>query len=162
MTLGAFASLVGADPKWIQNAAAALEGRLAFTPTQARRLAIARALAESTGMPLLQAWEAAAEALSKFAGGREPVSIVLSDPAIGITVDVYRLLARFAARLSWLRTEYQPRRRGRPGRRRDPVVAAKEYGLDPSLLRYNLGRSPAERLRQLDAMNTFRRRVRRV
>jgi hypothetical protein len=88
--------------------------------------------------------------------------MVLSDPAVAITVDVYRLLVRFGARLSWLRTEYQPRRRGRPGRRREPVVAAKEYGLDLGLLRYNLGRTPAERLRQLDAMHTFRRRVRRV
>jgi hypothetical protein len=38
---------------------------------------------------------------------------------------------------------------------------AEEYGLDLSLLAANLKRTPAQRLRQLDAMADFRRRARR-
>jgi hypothetical protein len=46
--------------------------------------------------------------------------------------------------------------------RKDPVTIAREYGTDISLLQANLRRTPAERLRQLDAMLNFVRRARRV
>lgn len=48
------------------------------------------------------------------------------------------------------------------GSESDPLKAAREYGLDLSLLQANLRRTPAERLRQLDAMLSFVHRVRRV
>ena len=54
MTLGEFAILLDADPKWVQNAAAALGG-VRFTVPGAERLPVARALAESTGMSLARA-----------------------------------------------------------------------------------------------------------
>lgn len=80
-----------------------------------------------------------------------------------VTVDVYRILATLSAGLSRLRTMQAPRRPGRPARaRRDPIRAAEAHGLDLSLVAANLRRTPAERLRQLDGMADFRRRVRRV
>ncbi|MGH7516114.1 MAG: hypothetical protein ACREOC_01410 [Gemmatimonadales bacterium] len=64
--------------------------------------------------------------------------------------------------LSRLRTMYAARRRGRPTMvRRDPIRAAEEYGFDLTLLAANPRRTPAERLRQLDAMADFRQRIRR-
>jgi hypothetical protein len=44
----------------------------------------------------------------------------------------------------------------------DPLAAARTYGIDLTLLAANLRRSPEERIRQLDAMLDFARRVRRV
>lgn len=49
-----------------------------------------------------------------------------------------------------------------PGATSDPLKAAREYGVDLSLLQANLRRTPAERLRQLDAMLSFVHRIRRV
>lgn len=45
---------------------------------------------------------------------------------------------------------------------RDPIRVAAEHGLDLSLLRANLRRTPAERLRQLDGMMEFVRAMRRA
>lgn len=45
---------------------------------------------------------------------------------------------------------------------KDPVTIAREYGFDISLLQANVRRTPAECLRQLDAMLDFVRRARRV
>lgn len=82
---------------------------------------------------------------------------------VALRVDVFRILAAVTARQARLATMYQAARRGRrPSRRRDPVRAAAEYGLDLSLLRENLRRTPEERLRQLDAMLRFRSKVRRA
>lgn len=163
MTLGEFATLLGTDPKWVQNAATALGGGLTFTLSRARRLAVARALSDATDAPLSRSWELAGPVLRKFDGSSTPVTISSPrDNAVTLTIDVYRILAQVSTRLSWLRTEYQPRRRGRPVTRRDPLTAAEEYGVDLGLLRFNLERTPAERLRQLDAMADFRRGARRV
>lgn len=166
MMLGEFACLLDADPKWVQNAAAALGKHLRYTLAGAQRLAVARALTESTGMSLPRAYAAAGTALRLFDGSRRPVALPTEAEQSGgapvtITVDVYRILAAVNAGLSRLRTMYAPRLRGRLPASRDPIRAAEEYGIDVTLLAENLRRTPAERLRQLDAMAGFRRRVRR-
>lgn len=160
MTLAQFAYLLDVDPKWVQNAAAALGGSLRYTLPTAQRLAIARALADTADMPLPRAHAIAGRVLRKFRGSREPVRVSDEADPVAVTVDVFRILATVSVGLSRLRTMYAPRRRGRPATaRRDPVRVAEEYGLDLSLLAANLRRTPAERLRQLDAMADFRRRV---
>ena len=160
MTLAEFAYLLDADPKWVQNAAAALGGSLRYTLPTARRLAVARALARTADMPLPRAYALAGEALRKAGSSRAPVRVSDEADPVAVTVDVFRILAAVNVGLSRLRTMYVPRRRGRPATlRRDPIRAAEEYGLDLGLLAANLRRTPAERLRQLDAMADFRRRA---
>jgi hypothetical protein len=160
MTLAEFAYLLDADPKWVQNAAATLGGSLRYTLPTARRLAIARALAETTDMPLPRAYAIAGKALRKAGGSRAPVRLSDEADPVAVTVDVFRILAAVSVGLSRLRTMYAPRRRGRPATlQRDPIGAAEEYGLDLGLMAANLRRTPAERLRQLDAMADFRRRA---
>ncbi len=44
----------------------------------------------------------------------------------------------------------------------DALTAAREYGIDLTLLVANLRRTPEQRLRQLDAMLDFKNRVRRA
>lgn len=162
MTLGEFAYLLDADPKWVQNAAAALGGSLRYSLPTAQRLAVARALADTGGMPLPRAYAIAGRVLRKYGGSKAPVRVSDAADPVAVTVDVYRILAAVSAGLSRLCTMYAPRRRGRPTTvRRDPIRAAEEYGLDLTLLAANLRRTQAERLRQLDAMADFRRRVRR-
>ncbi len=162
MTLGEFACLLDTDPKWVQNAAAALGGSLRYTLPTARRLALARALAETAGMPLPRAYATAGRILRTYRGSKGPVRVSGEGDPVAVTVDVYRILAAVSVGLSRLRTMYAPRRRGRPTTVRcDPIRAAEEYGLDLTLLAANLRRTPAERLGQLDAMADFRRRVRR-
>lgn len=163
MTLAEFAYLLDVDPKWVQNAAAALGGSLRYTLPTAQRLAVARALAETAGMSLPRAWAIAGGVLRKSGGSKEPVHVSADGDPVAVTVDVYRIVAAVSVGLSRLHTMYAPRQRGRPARvRRDPIRAAEEYGLDLTLLAANLRRTPAERLRQLDAMADFRRRVRRA
>lgn len=160
MTLAEFAYLLDTDPKWVQNAAGALGGSLPYTLPAAQRLAVARALAETTDMPLSRAYAIAGKILRKCGGTREPVRLSDDADPVAVTVDVFRILASVSVGLSRLRTRYAPRRRGRPATlRRDPIRVAEEYGVDLSLLAANLRRTPAERLRQLDAMVDFRRRA---
>ena len=163
MTLGEFAYVLDVDPKWVQNAGAALGSPLRYTLATAQCLAVARALSDALGMPLPRAYAEAAGMLRRYDGSRRPVPVSTGEGAVAATVDVYRILAAVSTGLSRLRTTYAPRRRGRPSRaRRDPIRRAADYGLDLTLLAANLRRTPAERLRQLDAMAEFRRRVRRM
>ncbi|MGH7664248.1 MAG: hypothetical protein ACRENI_08145 [Gemmatimonadaceae bacterium] len=162
MTLGELSCLLNVGPKWILNASAALDAPLPYTLPAAKRLAVARALHESLGMPMPRAYEMAADVLRRYAGGRKPVPLPGGDTAVSAAVDVYRILAGVNVGLSRLRSGYAPRRRGRAAAARgDALLVAADYGLDLTLLASNLGREPAERLRQLDAMAAFRRRVRR-
>jgi hypothetical protein len=163
MTLAEFAYLLDADPKWVQNAAAVLGGSLRYTISTARRLAVARALVRAADMPLPRAYAIARKALRDSAGSGSPVRVTDDADPVAVTVDVHRILAALSVGLSRLRTMYVPRRRGRPATLpRDPIRAAEQYGLDLSLLAANLRRTPAQRLRQLEAMVDFRRRARRV
>ena len=64
-------------------------------------------------------------------------------------------------RLSLARSWYAERRRGRPPKRpRGGVAWAKWYGVDVTLLVESLKRTPAERLRALDANLEFLKSVR--
>lgn len=162
MTLGEFAYLLDVDPKWVQNVAANLGGSLRYTLQTAQRLAVARALAEALAVPMPRAYAIAADVLRGYDGSKRPVRVPGVEGPVAVTLDVYRILAAVSTGLSRLRSLYAPRRRGRPAASRDPIQAARAYGLDPTLLAANLRRTPAERLRQLDAMIDFRRRARRA
>ncbi len=163
MTLGEFAYVLDVDPKWLQNAAAALGRGIPYTIRAAQRLAIARALIRALGVPFPRAYVLAAGVLRRYDGSAQPVSVGDDDGMVTASVDVYRLLATVNAGLARLRVMYAPRRRGRPAEKRhDPLGRARDYGLDLTLLGANLRRTPAERLRQLDEMVEFRRRVRRA
>jgi hypothetical protein len=65
--------------------------------------------------------------------------------------------------MSALRTLLHGPQRGRPRRRRTaPLKTAADWGVDLSLLKENLTRTPEERLRQLDGMAAFALNVRRA
>jgi hypothetical protein len=158
MTLAQFAVAVGAGTKWVQNAAAALGRPFAYTEEEARRLGLTRVIHGVAGMPLQRAWELAGEALAS--PRHQQVMAEATDGSVQVTVDVARYRSSFAARLAAARRE-QPQRRGRPARRaKDPVAAAREYGIDLSLLQSNLLRTPEERLRIAGANAEFARRFR--
>lgn len=164
MTLAEFAVLVEAEPKWVLNARQVLGRALRYTVPVAERLAIARLLQASLQVPLIVSWDLARRALTAADEGSTPVRLpVTPDETITLTIDVHRLRSALHTRHSRLETAPAPRRAGRPARRRRSALrAAEEYGLDLSLLRANLNRSPAQRLRQLDGMVAFRKRVRRA
>jgi hypothetical protein len=156
MTLAQFAIAVGAGTKWVQNAAAALGCPLTYSDDEARRLGLARVIQGVAGMPLQRAWELAGEALAS--PDQQQVLAEATDGSVQVTVDVARYRSSFAARLAAARKE-QPQRRGRPARRaNDPIAAAREYGIDISLLQSNLLRTPEERVRIAGANAAFARR----
>jgi hypothetical protein len=162
MTLGQFAVIVGASPRWVQNARAvlALGGR--YTEEGARRLGLAREIRAATSMPLRRAWRLAQEALAAWPSRHEWVHEV-PESSVRLVVDLERYLSTYAVRLSLSRTRYAERQRGRaPRRPRDPVAAARAYGVDTSLLEDNVKRSPEERLRRLDEAYEFFRAARPV
>jgi hypothetical protein len=161
MTLAEFAALVDAEPKWVLNARQVLGRAIRYTVPVAEQLAIARLLHADLQVPLVRAWGLARRALDQ--PGTEPARLaVTSDESVALMVDVQRFRSALHTRRSFVQTTHAPRRAGRPPRRsRAPLRRAEEFGLDLSLLRANLARSPAQRLRQLDGMVAFRKRVRR-
>jgi hypothetical protein len=71
---------------------------------------------------------------------------------VALEVDLERYLSGYASRLALARNWYSERKRGRaPKRRRRGVAGAEEHGVDISLLKSSLARTPEERLRRLDA-----------
>jgi hypothetical protein len=149
MTLAAFAVLVGAPPKWCQNALLVLGRPLRYSESLARTLGLARLL-EEYGLPLKVAVDRSDEALAVS----PPAAVRWRDPSAitALRVDVPRYLTRFALRQARLR-EDPPRRAGRPARApaAGGLRAAERYGLDLDALRAGLELSPAERLAALDA-----------
>ncbi|MBI4420202.1 MAG: hypothetical protein HY560_05195 [Gemmatimonadetes bacterium] len=157
MTLGQFAVAVGAPPRWVQNARAALRLKGAYTEPVARALALARELSRGCGMPLVRAFPLAQRALREWPARREYVH-ENDQGTVRLVVDLERFLSDYAARLSLSRTYYAERRRGRPRKRvREPIAAAKAYGVDITLLEENLKRTPEELLRDLDENVRFLR-----
>ena len=160
MTLGELSCVLNVQPKWILNVSAALDGSLQYTLPEARRLAVARALQESLGMPIARAYGLAADVLRRYDRDRSSVPLFGESGPIVVMVDVYRILAVVNTGLSRLRCSYAPRSQGRPAStNEDPMRAAADHGLDLTLLASNLRRGPTERLRQLDGMVDFRKRV---
>jgi hypothetical protein len=157
MTLGQFATAVGAPKRWVQNAFQALGLPAVYTEPLARRLAFARTVKEACGMPLRRAFPLAEEALARWP---EHKTWELRDPdgAVRVVIDLERFLSDYAVRLSLSRTYYAEKRRGRPRKRKLRGIAlAKWYGVDVSLLVESLKRTPEERLRLLDeAVEAFK------
>jgi enoyl-CoA hydratase/carnithine racemase len=160
MSLAEFAVAVGATPKWVQNARALLHCAGPYTAAEALRLGLVREIHTSLQVSLKQANSMAGRAL-EIGGVGPAVAHSSPDGIVDVLIDVPRYLSNFAVRLSRARTEYEPRRRGRPPRRRtaSAVERAREYGFDIGLLRDGLRLTPAERLRRLESDRSFVRRL---
>ncbi|MDF2772995.1 MAG: hypothetical protein K0S86_2490 [Geminicoccaceae bacterium] len=155
-----FAAVVGTDEKWVENAARALGRRLEYTPAEARWMGMIRLLARDLGIPVARAGELADDALRQPPETRALTLATSQDGAAALVVDLARYHSTFAAALSAAMNHGGPRRRGRrppsrPARVRESVARAQTYGVDVSLLREALARSPAERLARLDANAAF-------
>ncbi len=150
MTLADFALLVGATPRWCQNALQTLGRQFSYDWVLARTLGLARLRQQEQNIPLRRAMQDAQRAL-----GESSPTLARQDDSQGIlalTIDVPRYLTQLALRAARLRDD-PPRRRGRP---RQPhsaggIADAEAYGLDLAALRSGLRLSHAERLEQLDA-----------
>jgi hypothetical protein len=148
MTLAEFAELAGAQPRWCQNALSALRRPFHYTVRDARRLGLARLIAEGHGVALARAWRRAGEALAS-----DPASVFswsADEEVTTLTLDLPRYLSDFTVKLSNMRRN-PPRARGRPRQsRRYTGLDAEAWGLDLDALREHLKLSPSERLRSLD------------
>ena len=159
MTLAAFAMLVGAPPKWCQNALAVLGLPLRYSAPAARTLGLARLLHSAHEVSLPAAWRLARQALSGSLAAS--FSAGAPDSVSTLTVDVPRYLSDFTVRRSLARAD-PPRGRGRPRvPRRTGLREAEVHGLDLSALRAGLAVQPAERLRALDRNQEFVEALRR-
>ena len=167
LTRSQFSSAVRADEKWVENTARTLGQQLTYTPAEARRMGMVRVLATEIAIPITRAAELANDALRHPPEMRAlPLSTSTEDVAT-LVVDLARYHSTFAAALSAALNHGGPRRRGRPAARkrtrgRGAVAAAEAYGVDVSLLREALERTPAERLARLDANSAFLGALRRV
>src|SRR4051812_5853041 len=132
MTLGQYATAVGATPRWVQNARAVLKLHDRYEENTAKTLGLTRELSETTGMPLMRAYDVARAALADWPRN-QTTSHGNADGSVRIVMDLERYLSAFATRLSLAHSVYAERARGpRRHRRRDPLKAAREYGYDVS------------------------------
>lgn len=154
MRLAQFALAVGADSKWVLNACRLLDREVAYDVADARRLGLVREIQASFGTPLDDADAMAARALEQ--GDEVAVACATPTGVLALVVDLPRYLSDFAGRLSRARG-YTPKRRGRPSRPSSgsAVERARRYGIDISLLRTQLRRSPEARLQGLDTHRAF-------
>lgn len=147
MSLSQFSIAIGAPVKWVQNAHAVLGLKGRYTVSRARRFAMVRVLEHSVGLPLKLAYRLA----RGISAGTGDWRMTSADGAVMLTVDLDRFTTTFAANLSRALVGYVERRRGRRlARRHRGVAAARERGVDVTLLRESLRRTSAERLRRLD------------
>ena len=167
LTRSQFATAVRADEKWVENTARTLGRHLEYTPAEARWLGMVRLLARELGIPVVRAADLADDA-ARQPPETKALSIATSnDGAASLVVDLARYHSTFAAALSAALNHGGPRRRGRrppakPPRGQGSIAAAHAYGVDVSLLREALARTPAERLARLDANASFLRALRPV
>ena len=162
-----FAAVVQADEKWVENTARALGRRLAYTPAEARWMALMRLLTRDLGLSVARAAELAEEALRQAPDTRALTLKASPDSPAAVTLDLARFHSAFAAALSAEIHHGGPRRRGRPPARKrareyNAVAAAEAHGVDVSMLRQALGRSPADRLARLDSSSQFLGGLRRL
>jgi hypothetical protein len=160
MTLREFSIIVGTPPRWIQNAMGVLGLSPRYTVERARKLALARVVRETSGMPLRKAHALAGRALAAWprqTSWRE----ASTDGSVALCIDLERFLSTFTARLSLSRSLREGRSPGR-ARRGGPrgLALAEEHGLDVGLLRASIRRSPEERLQRLDEDRAFVRSMR--
>jgi hypothetical protein len=160
MSLGRFATVVGASPRWVQNAFQVLNLPALYDEEGAKTLGLARLLQESFGVQLVVAYPLAAEALA----ARPDVLVWRKEHpsgAVAMEVDLERYLSGYAARLALARHRYLERQRGRPrAREKKGIEGAVEHGVDVGLLEASLERTPEERLRRLDEDVEFLRSLR--
>src|SRR5262245_49577207 len=125
MTLGRFATIVGAPGKWVQNARTALGlSRHRYSEDEARRLGLAREVSTATGMDLKRAWAMAGSALAAWPE-KKAWEWEAPEASVRIVIDLERYLSSYAMRLSLSREWYAEKQRGRPRKRvRDPIAAA--------------------------------------
>jgi hypothetical protein len=161
MSLAEFARLLDVEPKWVLNAITALGRRRRYTLDLARRLSVALAIHQGTGASLARSFKIAERALQAYESGNQDRVVTTDHDDVGIVPNINRILSSLNVRLSFLNTSFAPRVRGRPSGRRDHLIAAADWGIDLSLLRYNLAKTAEQRIRQLDAMAAFSRDVRR-
>lgn len=158
MTLGRFATVVGATPRWVQNACAVLGLERRYDEERAKVLGLTRQLNEALRIPLVDAYPLAGQALAAWP---EQKVWEWQDPSgmVTLRVDLERYLSTYAVRLSLARNWYAEAKRGRPAKRRKGgVERAREYGVDISLLQESLKRTPEERLRRNEeALELFRK-----
>jgi hypothetical protein len=160
MTLGQFAVAVGAPPRWVLNALTRLGVPRRYSEPLARRLALARLLAEVVGVPLPEAFALAKRVLAEA----DPFGIWrLESPsgAIALTIEMPRFFTGYGARLALANTQYGEKRRGRkPSRRGSAGERARAYGVDTTLLSAQLSRTPQRRVSELNQNVEFLKNVR--
>lgn len=152
---------VGAAPKWILNAAVALDRVLEYSEEEARRLGLAKQIQELLDTSLKRADVIAGEIVQRPIS---PTTIIeFAEGDIKIVIDLERYLSNFVVRLSNARAHYAPRRRGRPPKDRTLTAAerAREYGIDIALVRANLRLTASERLQRLERDREFVVKLRR-
>jgi len=149
MTLGRFATAVGASPRWVLNALARLRlPRRGYDEALARRLALCRFIAAAVQTPLPEALRLADRALREA----DPRSTWrLEGPGgVSLVVDLPRFFTTYGANLALALNSYGEKARGRrPSRRGSAIERARAYGVDVTLLDSALRRTPEERLRMV-------------
>jgi hypothetical protein len=149
MTLGRFATAVGASPRWVLNALARLRlPRRGYDEALARRLALCRFIAEAVQTPLPDALRLADRALRET----DPQNTWrLEGPGgVSLVVDLPRFFTTYGANLALALTSYGEKPRGRrPSRRGSAIERARAYGVDVTLLDSALRRTPEERIRRV-------------
>lgn len=155
LTQEQFALAAGADEKWVENSARQLGCQLARTPAEARWLGLVRLLTRDFEIPVARAGKLAELALSHRPATPALTLAQSAGSVVALVVNLARYHSTFIASLSAALHHATPRRRGRPatelsGRAHDPVADAAAYGVDVSLLRESLRRTPAELLESLD------------
>jgi hypothetical protein len=148
MKLGQFATAVGAPAKWVQNARAVLGEAGPYTVERARVLALTRILERSFDLSLRRAHELAVRTLENLAGELS-WRHESADGCVIVEIVRGRFLAEFAVNLSRANVQVERRRGRKPRKRRRGLAAARARGVDISMLRESLRRTPAERLRRL-------------
>jgi hypothetical protein len=160
MTLGQFAVAVGATPRWVLNALTRLRRPRRYDEPLARRLSLARMLAETLDVPLSRAYDVAGRALAE-AKPEEQWRMESDNGAVILVIDLPRFFTAYLPRLALAQSRYGERVRGRSERRsRSAVARATAYGFDPTLIPGELTRTPAGRVSELDANRDFYERIR--
>jgi len=134
LTLGQLAMAVGASRRWVLNALTRLEvPRKDYDEPLARRLCLARQLAEAMRMPMPGACAAAAVILNET-DLHATWRVESPDGAVRIEVDLPRFFSAYLPRLALARTHYQEKPRGRPFAGGQTAMArAQAWGWDTTL-----------------------------
>jgi hypothetical protein len=161
MTAHQLAVAAAADIKWLINSSAILGRPLRYTASEAKWWGLVRLLTGTLQVTLVVAAAAATASLRPGSA-----STATADPtdSVALVIDVPRYESIFLANLSRALVHETPKRRGRPARdgsSRRALDAAVKHGVDLSLVRSSLSRSPAERLAILEANRSFVHDIRR-